>query len=1316
MPVPGLPAALVLAWFALIAIATHPATATAAPRTALFIATSNVPPGKFKVLDEIAAPRGITVEVRYLDGIPAEAGTELFAGHDIVFIDSYLEDVVRARLGKAFADTSVPLAWLYDKRPDGKAMPTALIKRLASYYSNGGRENFERFFDTVAAWLDGRSTAGIADPLPVPESGIYHPDAKQIFTDAHAYLDWKRSAADAGKPVIAIAFHEQYIASLQTAFLDALIERIEQAGAIALPVYYPAMGKGGLLSLLAPQGKPLADAVITTRIMLGPDGPRAEMTELGIPVIQAMPYRRGNEAEWRADPHGVAVMDVPFYMAQAEYAGIFDIQVASAMDEAAAQLLPIDEQLDTVVGKALRLVALQRKPNADKRVMIFFWNYPAGEKNLSASFLNLPQSLSATLAALQQAGYDTQAPAEEALLGKLQRLLAPYYREGQLEALLKDDLAVRLPLADYRAWLDALPEPVRERLLRESGDPAASPMLQGKGEEAFFVIPRLQLGKLTVLAQPPRSGAIDDREKAIYHSTSAAPSHFYLAAYLWARRHADAFVHFGTHGTQEWLPGKERGLSVHDDPMLAVGDIPVVYPYIADNIGEALQARRRGRALIISHQTPPFRPAGLHDELTAMHDLLHRWLAQIEGGVRDAIRDDLLAKVKAGHIALDMGWSDERAAAEFPAFIELLHTHLHELAQTAQPLGLHAFGTAPETEHRLATVLLMLGQDFLEAAARHAGVAKDQLDETLAIDYDRLVHSPPYALLERVLVNGEKPEGIGPELAAQLTRARDFYDRIGADNELPGLLAALAGRYIPTSYGGDPIKHPDAYPTGRNLYPFDPSRVPTKQAWEAGRKAAEELIAAHRRDSGTVPDKITFSLWSVETMRHEGLLEAQALWLLGVEPVWDAGGRVEDVRLVDRATLGRPRIDVVLSITGLYRDQFPNAIRQLARAVELAANAQEEDNAVAANAHRLEAELIAQGIAPQAAGNAARTRIFSSASGRYGTGLDEATLASDTWGGRAEGDQKLAALYLEKMQYAYGPDEALWGERGVAGKADINLYANHLKGTDGAVLSRTSNTYGMLTTDDPFQYLGGIGLAVRSLDGASPKLYISNLRGGGAGKVDSAAGFLARELSTREFHPGYIKALMAEGYAGTLSVLESTNNLWGWTAVAHGEVVRDDQWQEMVDVYVHDKYQLGIDTWFENENPNAQAQIIERMLEAARKGYWQASAETVNELKARYQDLATRFDVQTDNQAFLQYVASGEIAEFSPHEAAPGNPEFDAANSAATQQVEGMELEQAATLSPNAPISPFLPWIPAALAACIAAGLIRQGSRRLSAA
>ena len=514
---------------------------------------------------------------------------------------------------------------------------------------------------------------------------------------------------------------------------------------------------------------------------------------------------------------------------------------------------------------------------------------------------------------------------------------------------------------------------------------------------------------------------------------------------------------------------------------------------------------------------------------------------------------------------------------------------------------------------------------------------------------------------------------------------------------MAGLLAGLAGRYIPTSYGGDPMKNPDALPTGRNLYGFDPSRVPTRQAWEAGKEAAEALIAAHRAKTGKFPKKLAFSLWSVETMRHQGMLEAQVLWTLGVEPVWEPGGRVVDVTLTPREKLGRPRVDVVLSATGLYRDHFPNTMKQLAKAVQLAARANEADNPLHENSRAITARLIKQGIPEAAAVKAAETRIFSSESGKYGTGLDDATLATNTWKGKAEGDRKLADLYLSRMQFAYGVDEEDWGRQGIAGAegkaARINLYAEHLQGTEGAVLSRSSNLYGLLTTDDPFQYLGGIGLAVRRLDGKAPELYISNLRGSGSGKVEGADQFLAKELATRNFHPGYIKGLMAEGYAGTLQVLDSMNNFSGWTIVAR-EIVRDDQWQEFVDVYVRDKHKLGIKEWFEAKNPTALAQTIERMIEAARQGYWQADPKVLVELQERYRDLARRHDIVTDNPVFKEFVDAGANAGFGLVAPLPATRPQQAADLVAPHevpaapQIEGMKLERVEAK----PLPPALPF------------------------
>jgi len=1307
-------------WFfgLLLSLAAALAPLAASAASLLFVTTSPITPGKFTVLSEAAAPYGVKVDAKFIEKMGV-VDARLWAGYDMVLFDAprdHIQEAIAAKVNDALPaleQGKTPVLWLHTSGPRWSHLPDDLAKRLHAYYVNGGRSNSAGFFATVAAHFSKKPWKDIAAPQVFPATAIYHPKAPSlVFADTASYLRWK--GAPKGKPVIAVAFHQQAIAAEQTGMIDDLIVRIEAAGAVPLAFYSPVMDNKANTDVVAPGGKPLADVLITTQIMLNPEGRRTEFEALGIPVIQAMAYRKGGADAWWNDTAGIALMDVPFYLAQPEYAGVHDIMVIAATDKN-DQLQPIPEQAAAVVGKAMALSRLAHAPNADKRVAIMFWNYPAGEKNLGASFMNLPTSLQSTLAAMKAEGYRTDAMDADTLRSNLQRLLTPFYRPGtvteEMEALVRDGLAELLPLSAYRKWLDSLPEERREVWSAAVAQPEKSVFLVRRNGEAFFAIPRLKLGNVVIMPQPPRGeplgGGLYAKNKDIYHSSSAAPPHSYMAGYLWMRSQfkADALIHFGTHGSQEWLPGKERGLWAYDYPMMAVGNVPVIYPYIVDNIGEAVQTKRRGRAVNISHQTPPFAPAGLHAVLTKLHDDLHAWLAQDQGAVKEQLRLSITAQVRKERIDRDMAWTAERMEREFPLFINTLHDHLHELAQSAQPLGLHTFGKGSDEQGRLYTVLMMLGAPFWEATATFVDGNDLEADEAIIADYTKMMQTAPYKLLVKHVVQGQPTDGLPPKLKTMVEQARRWYTDLQAEGETRGLLAALSGRYIPTAYGGDPIKNPDSLPTGRNLYGFDPSRVPTKAAWAAGKDALDKLVTAHKQKTGVTPSKFTFTLWSVETMRHMGMLEAQALWAMGVEPVWDAGGRVTDVKLVPRKELGRPRIDVVLSATGLYRDHFPNVMKQLTRAAQLAAQATDEaDNAVATNTRTVARQLVAQGWRADAAQRAGETRVFSAASGNYGTGLDDAALATDTWKTKEEGDRKMAELYLRKMQFAYGPVEADWGKSGGdlareaggnSGGASMNLYAAHLKGTQGAALARSSNLYGMLTTDDPFQYLGGIATAVRYLDGKAPELFISNLRGSGSGKAEDAAGFLAKELATRNFHPGYIQGLMKEGYAGTIEMLDGLNNFTGWTTVAR-EIVRDDQWQEFADVYVRDKHNLGLRQYMEKNNPHALAQMMERMLEMARQGYWQADSATVNELKDRYTDLAKRFDVRTSNTAFQEFVglsgyglAQPVDGAVSPAAASPARPATAAPAQTAPAEpkpvpqevpppIQGMKLERVA--------------------------------------
>ena len=927
------------------------------------------------------------------------------------------------------------------------------------------------------------------------------------------------------------------------------------------------------------------------------------------------------------------------------------------------ELKLIDYQARAAIDKAVKLAALQMKPLAEQKVAVMVYNYPPGEQNLSASFMNVPRSLALLSQQWQEQGYRTRAFSEQELIDGLGGAIqATHNPQDGIGGASQSSLS----LAAYQAWFEQLPTAVQSRINDYWGEPAQSPLLTTVDGQPAFRIPYLDAGNMVYLGQPSRGRPGEDNERALYHDMRVPINHYYLATYLWLRDvfGADALVHFGTHGTQEWMPGKERGLSIYDDSLLILGDIPVVYPYIIDDVGEAVQAKRRGRAVMISHQTPPFRPSGLHGTLVDLHQLIHQWETLEPGPVRDNTVERLLELAAQDELTADLGWTLAQANAKPADFIQALHDYLHQLAAQSQPIGLHTYADNAQEQKKLTTVMQMLGDGFIEAF----GLAEPQ--ELFVEDYQSLALTPPYQWLEKLLVT---KEALTPELAQWQSLARTYYASLDTAGEWSSLDAALRGRHVEPGIGGDPIRVPDSLPSGKNLVGFDPARIPTREAWLAGKQAIDELIAQHREEQGKWPERLAFSLWAVEAMRHGGILESQAFYAMGVEPVWDRGGRVSGFDVVPREELGRPRVDVVLSVTGLYRDQFPNVMAHLAAAAAEVSRLDEDDNPVYQHSRKLLADLLQKDIPEDEARQMAETRVFGSPTGVYGTGLEDASLASDTW----EGEDKLAKLYLNRMSHAFGPDSSQWDQA-----ADFSeLYAANLETVDAALLARTSNLYGMLTTDDPFQYLGGIDLAVRHLTGKSPELYISNQRRRDKVSFQSADEFLAMEMTTRTFHPGWIKAMQEEGFAGALNLQDMTNNLWGWQVVAPA-VVKAHQWQKMHDIYVMDSLDLGLNEWFEKHSAEARLRMMERLLDAIRKNYWDAPQQTQRELVAAYQASLEKNDLQAAHgklAAFADRLAAGfglnpvAFDSLASPQAAVG---VNTPVAAQTQQVEGQKLEK----------------------------------------
>ena len=1166
-------------------------------------------------------------------------------------------------------------------RPE-QGVSAAWAQRLREYWRFGGAHNLRLAMAALQAGAGQGDAAALPPAMPLPLAGYYHPDWPHIDSDVRVL-----ERLPAGQTV-AIAVNSAVFSADDTPWLDALIAALERRGLRAYAFYGPRQQKDLFFQMThvpAPGGaRRVADVLVNAAMVFNPTERKAELERIGVPVLQTLPALAMNRAQWAQSREGLALSDVAHYYTPSELAGMVDGMLISARDAASGAMQPIPEQVEAVTDKAAALVRLQQTPAAQRRVAMVVYNYPLGESNFGASFLNVPKSLHNMLAAMREAGYRTEAPSAEQITPLVQATLGAFYRHETLADLPARGLAEVLPLSRYLAWFRALPAETQARIEAYWGPPEQALMLRPQeGDEPGFIIPRVQLGQTVILPQPLRHEltagmAAGLRKKRIGHRSQVPLSHNYLATYLWLRQQfgAHAVVHVGTHGTLEWAPGKERALSSLDDPLLALGELPNIYPYIMDNLGEALTAKRRGRAVLVSHSTPMFTPAGFRPGMREMHDLMHDWETVAPGPVKRELEDRLLAEFVKHQLHRDLGWSQQKIRADFAAFMEALHPYLDDIAQTAQPLGLATFGEAPDAQRRLGMVLQMLRKPLIDALG-------EDIDEVFLLDAGKITASRPARWLRVALQdpqaastldlrafdaaaathnpvpNRAKKKVLEPHVLLALARRAQQLDALLSRNEeIQGLLTALDGRHLATSYGGDPVRNPESLPTGRNLYGFDPSRVPTRQAWDAGVAAFEAWMTQYRQEhAGRWPEKLAFTLWAGETMRHQGVMEAQALYALGVRPRWDEAGRVSGLDTLTPDELKRPRIDVLLSVTGSYRDQFPLVMRWLNAAVRQVAGLREADNAVAHHTRKLARDFQARGASTEQAQAWATARVFSNASGSYSTGLSEAVQATDTWdrAGRGGGDAQMAALYLARMGHAFGA-----APEGVARHPALaQVYAGNLAQVDAALLSRTSNTYGVLTSDDPFQYLGGIAQAVRQLTGKDPALYVQNLRDPSEIATESAARSIAKEMQTRYLHPAWIKGQQAEGYSGTLQVLKTAQFLWGWQVTAP-HAVRQDHWQSLHDVYVRDQYRLGTRAWLEGGNRAAFAQTLERMLDAVRLKYWQPDAATRRELVQAYREALKATGLRESHAGVRRYAAEQAMPRPLPaHSMPPTNSPQD---------------------------------------------------------
>lgn len=1252
----------------------------------LLMQSSHSSASKTRLIKEVATNKAFNFYVPKTKGFNTEKIAQLWQHADLVLLDGINPALSKFMFHKhqallnQFPKVKTLAIGDSDDSPMNQGIDSETSKLAITYYLNGGRQNYRYFMDYVSSAVLNLTNEEVPPVFNVPEVGLYHPSFPSLLTDnEQAFFDHLnnlplREKSDA--PTVAIAMYRNLVDYEQRQVIDKLIAQFAAKGSKAFGFYFE--NEDAPLNyvdlLLDENNHPRAQIAINYRSLHYVEKRKAEFTKLGIPIIHALNYLDGNAQAFEADHSGVSANMTPFFLVMPESSGSIDPVIITAKENNERVILT--DQLSALIDRAYNHGKLAKMANIDKKVATFIWNYPPGEKNIGAAFLDVPNSLVKISTELKAQGYDISPQEDKFFIEGAGALLRPFYRSEDVETLVSKGLADYLPLSTYLDWFNQLPEHARQPIIDRWGKPENNGLVRQHNGEKKMIIPRMQVGNMIVLPQGMRSDNAEEHA-SLYHSTKTPINHAYLAFYLYARKTfgADAFIHLGTHGSQEWLTGKERGLSVFDAPNLAIGNIPVFYPYIIDNVGEAMQAKRRGRATMISHLTPGFAKAGLYREISELNELINNYFLLDEGSTQAETLTRIISISTDMNILADLELALIDESPTLAGDLAIVQDYLVEMSQMSQPLGVHTFGLTPKENHILSTMLQMLGEDFVQAAGEVEAKLGWTVPEKESFDEQGVTYLYALAgfqLLKRTLVDGEQLD-IPETLALEYLLAEKYWHNFNAMGELSALIDALDAKYIAPGNGNDPIRNPDAIPTGKNLIGFNPSKVPSQEAYVAGVKVMDQTLADYFTKHGKYPKKLAFSLWSLETMRHQGALEAQILHAMGVKPVWDKQGRFKEIAIIPYSELKRPRVDVVVSATGLYRDAFPNVMLWLADAIDKVAKLKEDNNFVYRHSVAFKQELIAQGKDEKEADYLSSVRIFSNESGNYGTGLAGAALASDTW----DSDSKLSELYTKRMGYFYGKDENRWSDK----IDDVDMYSKILSGTEAVVFSRSSNLYALMTNDDPFQYFGGIGLAVRNIDGKTPEMYVANLRRKDAVKSENMDQFLNKELRSRYFHPRWIEKMQESGYAGSTAILDRLNNFWGWTVMTP-EYVRDDQWQQFFEVYVNDAYDMDMKAFFEQANPAALAQMIERMVEAERKDYWQTDETTMKKMIETYLELAKNYDLTTQNEKFNDYVNNQAVGFGLAPLPSIDMAAQDAAQSQASEQVEyvqGQQLDQQQT-------------------------------------
>ena len=1124
---------------------------------------------------------------------------------------------------------------------------TASWDRINRYLVRGGYLNFQNLFCFLHN-LCLATTLACEPPVDLPNEGIYHPDFTGI-PELSTYLQ-KRLAPD--KLTVGLWFYQSYWLNANLEFVDAIIRAIESRGANVIPVFhlrYKDKDRGNLGAdhivrhyFMDEQGKPRIQVLINPLLFsltLAAPEYKTLLPELGVVCIQAM-MTLNSRAAWQESDQGMSSVDVSFSAAQPEFDGnIISVAVASREQEEIcpitgglpAKAKPIPDRVDKMVRLALNWARLSRIQNNERRVAIIFHHYPPRNDRIGcAAGLDSFASVKMLLDRMTQEGYrleksyDSGDELAEELLSKMtadQRWLTP-------EMMAERACATAGP-EQYLDWNRELPESVRRKMEADWGKPPGELFVHDKR----LLFAGMQNGNVFLSIQPPR-GYFENIDK-IYHDLYLSTPHHYLAQYRWIRDEfkADVVIHVGKHGSLEWLPGKGLGLSKTCYPDLAIMELPNVYPYIINDPSEGTQAKRRSFACIIDHLTPATTNADLYEDLAGVERLLADYgqAAGEDPAKLEVLRPMIWEAVEAANLDKDLETDRDTALADFDAFLEGLHSYLHELSDTMINDGLHIFGQPPEGDRLVEFAAQLTRLANGDVPSLREVIVEDmgyELDELLAGKGRRRkkfnghtggeiiakAHEQGVALLTELARDGFAPDLVQTVSAKpRIRKVLSYITEILVPNilrcheEIEATLTAMAGRFVLPGPSGAPSRgQADILPTGRNFYSVDPNKIPSPAAWEVGKRLGDALLARYQEESGTYPDSVGIIVYGGGTMRTRGDDIAEIYYLIGLKPVWQKGsGNVTGLEVIPLAELGRPRIDVIPRVSGFFRDAFPNLMERIDEAVTMVAalNEPPESNLLRRNVFKDMEEYQKQGMDEDEAFREATFRVFSCPPGTYGAGVSE-LIESKNWQTRDD----LADNYIRYSAHAYG--------QGSYGKQKPETFRRLLSRMDVTVKNEDSREYDMMSCTDYYNYYGGLIVAAKSVRGSLPMAMVGDSADPKRVRMRTTSEEARHILRSRLVNPKWLAGMKRHGYKGAGDISHMMDVVLGWDATA--EVIDDWMYEAIAEKYVLDD-ETG--KWMAEVNPYARQNIIDKLLEAMARGMWQADREMEDRLRDAYLDI-----------------------------------------------------------------------------------------------